>query len=603
MRFVRLSICTVMLMAGCRTGLDYASSDSDPTYALTLPVYDFAQALAYYSQGLISEKAHPRLRSRALDAYQQTIEHDPQTYANYSRVADLYMQLGDANQAIEIMQKACHRAPQSYAAHMKLGWHLQVAERYEDAAEIYRETLGISNNVGMVYARLAYVHLQLDQPIESRRILEKGLSRAADTKVLVDTYTLVASELRSTQRFREAADCFQRVHDLRPDDLAISENLIGCYVNAGNTNQALSVVDELAKVEDDLPDNYNFELGRIYESLHQFEKASRFYRLAMDENPEAVTPLFRLASVHIENNENALALTILVDLLKRLPENAMLWTLKGEVHEHVGELDDARTHYQRATELPQTSSRPFIRLAILQLQHEGVETAAQTLTRGATDFSDDTTLHTILGWVHYVGSQYTKALKAFEGVEAIAAKQSIEPDALHNMYHYWYAATCERKGFYDRAEKLFRICIALDPTDHPPLNYVAYMWAEQGTHLDQAFDFVKRALAVEPENGAYIDTLAWICYKQGKHQQALKHIKRAHVLIPDDPVITDHLGDIHFALKHQAAAVRYWKESFRLDPHDAKIATKLTRHGVDVDRLKQDIEALRHEKAGTATKD
>ncbi|GEM_PF-4055724 len=601
MRFVRLSICTVILMAGCRTHLDHARSGPDS--ALTPLVSDFAEALAYYSQGVISEKAHPRLRSRALDAYQRTIDRDPSTYANYSRVADLYMQLGDANQAIEVMREACRRAPDSYAARMKLGWHFQVAERFEDAAKVYRDTLGISNQVGMAYARLAYVHLQLDQPIESKRVLDDGLNRAADTKVLIDTYTLVASELQSRDRFREAAVCFQRVHDLRPDDLSISENLIGCYVGAGDTNQAVSVVDEIAKIEDGRPTNYNFELGRIYESLHRLDKASRFYQLAMDENPEAVTPLFRLASVHIENNENAAALAILKDLILRLPENAMLWTLKGEIHERIGAIDEAKAHYQQATDLPLSSSLPFIRLAILQLQRDGVEIAIQTLIRGTADFGEDTTLQTIRGWVYYVSSQYVEALAAFEEVEAIAARQHMEPGALHDMYHYWYAATCERNGLYDRAEKLFRVCIKRDPTDHPPLNYLAYMWAEQGTHLDEALDFVTRATAADPENGAYIDTLAWLYYKLGKYEQALKHIKHARTLIPDDPVITDHLGDVHFALDHKDAAVRYWKESYRLDSGDKKVADKLTRQGVDLELLKRDIEALGHEKAGSATKD
>ena len=85
--------------------------------------------------------------------------------------------------------------------------------------------------------------------------------------------------------------------------------------------------------------------------------------------------------------------------------------------------------------------------------------------------------------------------------------------------------------------ELFKRAIELDPADAAQAyNYLGFMWADQNIHLDEAEDYIKRALAAEPENGAYLDSLGWLHYRQGKYEQALAELLSAAAeLKEEDP--------------------------------------------------------------------
>jgi Flp pilus assembly protein TadD len=71
---------------------------------------------------------------------------------------------------------------------------------------------------------------------------------------------------------------------------------------------------------------------------------------------------------------------------------------------------------------------------------------------------------------------------------------------------------------------------------------------------------------VVPDEGAYLDTLGWVYYRQGEYGKALKCLRKAARAMPDDPVIHDHLGDALYALGEPGEARRYWQKSLELEP-------------------------------------
>ena len=83
--------------------------------------------------------------------------------------------------------------------------------------------------------------------------------------------------------------------------------------------------------------------------------------------------------------------------------------------------------------------------------------------------------------------------------------------------------------------------LAANPESAEALNYLAYMWAERGVNLDKAGIYITKALVHEPDNGAYLDTLGWVQYKQGDYLNAVKTLKQALRKLGDDPAIVDHL--------------------------------------------------------------
>jgi Flp pilus assembly protein TadD len=103
-----------------------------------------------------------------------------------------------------------------------------------------------------------------------------------------------------------------------------------------------------------------------------------------------------------------------------------------------------------------------------------------------------------------------------------------------------------------------KLAIEINPQNAQALNYLGYSWAEKGSQLDEAETLILRALKVEPNEGAYLDSLGWVYYQKGDYQRASEQLERASELINDDPVVTEHLGDVYDKLgKTEAALARY----------------------------------------------
>ncbi len=96
------------------------------------------------------------------------------------------------------------------------------------------------------------------------------------------------------------------------------------------------------------------------------------------------------------------------------------------------------------------------------------------------------------------------------------------------------------------------------------------MYAEKGVKLDEARELVLRALEMEPENGAFIDSLGWIYFQQGEIDKAIDHLEAATELLPDDPTIHDHLGAAYARRGESARAIEQWKKALSLGPPNAE---------------------------------
>ena len=78
-----------------------------------------------------------------------------------------------------------------------------------------------------------------------------------------------------------------------------------------------------------------------------------------------------------------------------------------------------------------------------------------------------------------------------------------------------------------------------------------------------------------------------------QYKEALEQINHAAEIIPDDPTIIDHLGDVLYKLGDEKQALPHWERSFILDPENAKVAEKLSQHGADLEALRKQAEELK----------
>ena len=128
-----------------------------------------------------------------------------------------------------------------------------------------------------------------------------------------------------------------------------------------------------------------------------------------------------------------------------------------------------------------------------------------------------------------------------------------------------YANVYEGGGRLDDAEKELRKLLAEDPLDADAMNSLSYMLAEHNVRLDDAVDLAQRALKVEPGNPAYLDTLGWALFKQGKIEDAAEPLGKAAAMLIGNSVIQDHHGEVLAKRGRAAEAVAAWQRALAGD--------------------------------------
>jgi len=106
------------------------------------------------------------------------------------------------------------------------------------------------------------------------------------------------------------------------------------------------------------------------------------------------------------------------------------------------------------------------------------------------------------------------------------------------------AGALERLGRFDEAEPLFLGLLEKDPGDAAAANYLGYSWADRGIRLNEALELITRAIAADPENAAYLDSLGWVHYRLGDVAQAEHWLRRAIAVGGDDGTVLSHLGEV-----------------------------------------------------------
>jgi tetratricopeptide (TPR) repeat protein len=161
---------------------------------------------------------------------------------------------------------------------------------------------------------------------------------------------------------------------------------------------------------------------------------------------------------------------------------------------------------------------------------------------------------------------YVEASRGAQAVKVLQTAQARFPEDM--LLTFELGAILDKQKRHAEAEAAFRQVIAQDPENAPALNYLGYMLAERGEKLDESVDLVKRALAIEPENGSYLDSLGWAYYKAGNDRQALDNLQRAAEQLTRNSVVQDHYGDVLSRLGRLDDAIAAWTRALEGDGED-----------------------------------
>jgi Tfp pilus assembly protein PilF len=156
---------------------------------------------------------------------------------------------------------------------------------------------------------------------------------------------------------------------------------------------------------------------------------------------------------------------------------------------------------------------------------------------------------------------YERARRYKEAEEAARAAEAMSSPRDNEMTWFLLGAIYERQKLFDKAEVEFKKALEVNPKSAAVLNYYGYMLGDLGIRLDEAQSLVQRALAEDPYNGAYLDSLGWIYYKQNKLGDAEAMLRKAVDREGHDPTIHSHLGDVYAKSGRPELAAAEWEKS------------------------------------------
>jgi len=161
-----------------------------------------------------------------------------------------------------------------------------------------------------------------------------------------------------------------------------------------------------------------------------------------------------------------------------------------------------------------------------------------------------------------IAQVYERGRRYKEAEEAARAAEVLPGQPRENeMVWFLLGAIYERQKFFDKAEEQFKKVLAVNPKNAPVLNYYGYMLGDLGIRLDEAEALVQKALKEDPYNGAYLDSLGWIYFKENKLTASESTLRKAVERERHDATIHSHLGDLYAKMGRSELAAAEWEKS------------------------------------------
>lgn len=274
------------------------------------------------------------------------------------------------------------------------------------------------------------------------------------------------------------------------------------------------------------------------------------------------------------------------------------------MYDELGQIDDSIVEYKRALKTDYNNTVIHLNLASSFIKKNDFESAIEELKLAIKFDPEAVEPHAILALLYSTQNQvdlataeYEIALKnaskqepknidIYKSLGAIYLKQKkfeaardaykliLDLSPNDNEAHFYLGNIYDELNLRDLAIEELRLAIQRKPDYHEALNYLGYIYVEENKNLDEAQILIRKALEIEPDNGAYIDSLGWLYFKQANFKEAIEELEKASSLLKD-PVIYDHLGDAYFKINNFENAKLNWQRALELDPHQDKVKKKL----------------------------
>lgn len=168
--------------------------------------------------------------------------------------------------------------------------------------------------------------------------------------------------------------------------------------------------------------------------------------------------------------------------------------------------------------------------------------------------------------------EYESAIKYYTTVmESLDPNSDVMSDLLYRR-----GGSYERLGDYVSSDQDLLEALKINPDDAYTLNYLAYSWLERNFKISEAIEMLERAYASKRNDPYIIDSIGWAYYLTDDYSKAEPLLREAVELMPDDPTVNDHYGDVLWKLDRKIQARYFWNSVLNFEDTDADMKKKIS---------------------------
>jgi tetratricopeptide (TPR) repeat protein len=519
---------------------------SAPDLTLSKDAERKADAEAAYIQALIFEDQGDN--DGALTAYTQALQLDPGADPDLAiRVASEYADRDEVANGIDVLKDLVKARPDEVRGFLALAdLYLQRLKKPELAVTYAEQALKIAPNQLNSYQTLFEVYLALKRKKDAESVLQ----RAARLDSESPAFWLTLADL-GVRLYTNDKGVFQ------PGKAATVELCL----------------QKAAALSGKTADIYT-RIGDVYAAINRVSSAIEFYVKALELAQGDEETEYKLAQSFAKSGQRDEAVSALQEMIKSDPMRPEAYEFLARLYQTAKNFEQALANYQQALLLAPNRPENYLHTAGMQLELKKYDDGIATLTEARRRFRIPQITYS-LAIALSTASRFSEALPVYEA--ALQEAKDSEPEILDAGFYFNYGVCAEQGGFIDKAAALLKKSIELDPSKAAQAyNYIGYMWVDRNMNLEDGGNMIRKALELEPNNGAYIDSLGWYYYHVGDYNRALTELLRAaDTLKPEDPVVYEHVGDTFAALGKVGEAQMYWQKALKLDPSNQKLANKI----------------------------
>ncbi len=549
--------------------------------------------------------------SRPADAIalaQDTLKQDPENIPAHRMLARVYLsQINKGNQgqidekalrnAMSEFQKVTEKDPKDTDSWVSLGRLYAATNDSSSSEKAYNTALALDPDNEEALTGLALVY---GNNGDTAKAIEK-LKLATEKDPNPRSLAILAEAYRNQKDFKDAADAEKKALEMQPDNERLSRSYADDLFFSEQYDAALAVYAELSgRSPKEIA--YPLRMADIYGAKKDFAKAHEAIDKAKKIDPGDEDPRKAEIQMFIMEAKYDAAITSLKGLLDDTAKKVYnkeeqkeragwyeeLWRLNVQAKHYPEAIEAARqmsvmkdagptveahvieTYRTYVKDLPSALKEADAAIKKFPDEYAVVQEHAQVLgdmgktddaakeLRGLLNGPHDYETLLALTEIYQQGKKFDEAGKALDD----AMKVSTSDEQKVEVY-FARGALFERQKKFDESEAAFKQALALNPEHAGALNYLGYMLADRNVRLDEAYKLIQKAVDLEPNSGAYLDSLGWVYFRQGKLEEAERILVKAVDLSGSDATVHDHLGDVYMKLGKTQEAIGQWNASMK----------------------------------------